>query len=159
MAKKAETEKKTLSPSILNRKARHDYEIIETYVAGVVLEGTEVKSLREGRAQITEGYCELRDGEMWILNMHVQPYAFGNRFNTEPARPRKLLMNRYELNKLKTKVEGKGLTIIPLKLFFMHGYVKLEIAIARGKREWDRRDDIQKRDVMREQDRELNSRS
>ncbi len=158
MAKKVDKEKKTHSPSIQNRKARHDYEILETYVAGLVLEGTEVKSIREGKAQISEGYCELREGELWILNMHIQPYAFGNRYNTTPDRPRKLLMTRYELGKIKAKVEGKGMTIVPLKVCFIRGFAKLEFAIARGKKQWDRREDIQKRDVMRDQEREMNSR-
>lgn len=148
---------KTKSPTILNRQAKFEYHFIETYVAGLVLKGTEIKSVREGKVNIKEGYCYFRDGELYIKDMHINPYTLGNIHNVDPVRERKLLLSKLELKKLKTKSEEKGLTIIPVKLFFNdRNLAKLEIALAQGKKLYDKREDIKSRDTQRMVQRELN---
>lgn len=133
-----------------NRKARHDYEILDTFEAGIVLLGTEVKSLREGRANLKDSYARMRDGELWLIGVHISPYAAGSYNNHEPERDRKLLLHRHELRRLIGKVEEAGLTLVPLRMYFKRGVAKVELALARGKRKYDKRDAISKRDAQRE---------
>ncbi len=133
-----------------NRKARHDYEIEETFDAGLVLVGTEVKSLRAGRVNLADAYCRIENGEAWLFNMHVTPYELGNRWNVEPRRKRKLLLHRWEIVELRAATEQKGLTIVPLALYFQRGFAKVEVALARGKKLYDKRVTIAERDQERE---------
>ena len=135
---------------ILNRKARHDYEILETLEAGLVLKGTEVKSVRQGQANLSDSYALAQGGELYAHHVHIAPYSQGNRYNPEPLRPRKLLLHKSQIRKLAAKAEEKGLAIVPLKLYFVKGKAKVEIGLARGKRQYDRRQDIKKRDQERE---------
>ncbi|BBB91777.1 MAG TPA: SsrA-binding protein SmpB [Methylomusa anaerophila] len=136
-----------------NRKARHDYHIHETYEAGIVLTGTEVKSLRAGKANLKDSYARVDHGELFLHNMHISPYEQGNRFNHEPLRTRKLLMHRLEINKLIGKTKEKGYTLVPLKLYFSRGKAKLELGLASGKHTYDKRQDLAERDAKREMDR------
>lgn len=133
-----------------NRKARHDYHVLETFEAGLVLEGTEVKAIREGRVNLRDSYCRLEDGEAYLLGTHIGQYSHGGYASHEPTRRRKLLLNRTELNKLLGKTTGKGLTIIPMRMYFKGGRVKLAVALARGKNTIDKRETIRKREVDRE---------
>lgn len=136
---------------IKNRKARFEYEVLDKYVAGIVLRGTEIKSIREGKASIAESFCEFSNGELFVINMTVQEYSHATNFNHSPKSERKLLMNRRELRKLEKDVAGSGLTIIPLVLFTNdRGFAKIEIALCRGKREFDKRENIKERDTKRE---------
>lgn len=146
---------KTKEISISNRKAWHEYEIIETFEAGMVLVGTEVKSLRAGKASLQESYCKIENGEATIYGMYITPYEHGNIFNGDPIRPRKLLLHKAQLNKINRQLQEKGLALIPLKLYFTRGYAKLNLGIAKGKKLYDKRDSIAKRDVEREKMREL----
>ncbi len=143
----------------LNRKARHDYEVLETYEAGLVLTGTEVKSLRAGRANLKDSFARIEKGEAWLYNMHISPYSHGNIYNHDPTRPRKLLLHKSEIRRLTGKVEERGLTLVPLKIYFKDGYAKVELALARGKRLYDKRRDIAKRDAERELRRVLRRKS
>lgn len=136
-----------------NRKARHDYHIDDTLEAGVVLSGTEVKSLREGRANLQDAFCNVQSGEMMMYNVHISPYSHGNQMNHDPVRPRKLLMHRREIERWGSAVQEKGFTIIPLKLYFKNGYAKVEIGLARGKKQYDKRADIAERETKRRLDR------
>ena len=136
-----------------NRKARHDYHIDDTLEAGVVLSGTEVKSLREGRANLQDAFCNVQSGEMMMYNCHISPYSHGNQMNHDPVRPRKLLMHRREIERWGSAVQEKGFTIIPLKLYFKNGYAKVEIGLARGKKQYDKRADIAERETKRRLDR------
>lgn len=133
-----------------NRKAYHDYHVEETFEAGVALTGTEVKSLREGRANLRDGYAAVEGGEVFLLNCHVSPYAPANRFNHEPRRPRKLLLHRAEIRRLIGKVQEKGLTLVPLSLYLKDGRVKVELALCRGKKQYDKREDLKRRTQERE---------
>jgi SsrA-binding protein len=133
-----------------NRKARHDYEILETYECGISLTGDEVKSLREGRASLTEAYARIRDGEAWLEGMHVPPYEQGDKLRHLPMRPRKLLMHRREIDHLFQKQQELRLSLIPLRVYFTHGIAKVEIALGRGKRQFEKRQSIAKRDQERE---------
>lgn len=133
-----------------NPKATHDYHILETWEAGLVLTGTEVKSLRNGKASIKEAYARLRNGEVFVDGLHITPYEQGNRYNHDPVRTRKLLLHRREIEKLIGAVEQKGLTLVPLELLFHRGRAKLVIALARGKKQHDRREDIKRRVTERE---------
>jgi SsrA-binding protein len=135
---------------ILNRKARYDYEILETLEAGLVLKGTEVKSVRQGQANLSDSYVLAQGGELYAHHVQIAPYLQGNRYNPEPLRPRKLLLHKSQIRKLVAKAEEKGLAIVPLKLYFVKGKAKVEIGLARGKRQYDRRQDIKKRDQERE---------
>jgi SsrA-binding protein len=136
-----------------NRRARHDYEILETLEAGIVLTGTEVKSLRGGKASLAEAYASVEGEEAFVLQMHIPPYEQGNRWNPDPVRRRKLLLHRAEIAQLKKAVEQKGQTLIPLKLYFSKGHAKLLIAVARGRKTHDKRTAIAERDARREMDR------
>jgi len=138
-----------------NKKAFHDYFIEETYEAGIVLSGTEVKSIRLGKVNIKDSYAAVENGEVFVYNMHVSPYDKGNIFNKDPLRVRKLLLNRYEINKLIGYVKQKGYTLIPTKVYLKRGLVKVEIAVAKGKKLYDKREDIAKRDARREVEREF----
>jgi SsrA-binding protein len=138
-----------------NRKARHDYHIEDTYEAGLVLTGTEVKSLRAGRASLVDGFAVLTDGEAWLHNVHIPEYDQGTWTNHEPRRPRKLLLHRQEINKLVGKTKETGLTLVPLALYFKDGHAKVEIALARGKRTYDKRQAMAERDAKREADRAM----
>ncbi|MEW6662602.1 MAG: SsrA-binding protein SmpB [Bacillota bacterium] len=134
-----------------NRKARHDFFIEESYEAGIALTGTEVKSLRGGKANLQDSYARIENGEVILYNMHVSPYEQGNRFNHEPKRPRKLLLHKREINRLWGKTREKGLTLVPLKVYFNpQGRAKLELGLAKGKKTFDKRDDIAVRDAQRE---------
>lgn len=142
-----------------NKKAFHEYEMLETFEAGIALVGTEVKSLRMGQCSIKESYVAFKDDELWIYHMHINPYEKGNIFNRDPLRTRKLLLHRYEMNKLLGKSKESGLTIVPLKVYFKGGKVKVEIALARGKKLYDKRKDIAKKDIRRESEREFKIRN
>lgn len=136
-----------------NRKARHEYHISDTLEAGIALLGTEVKSLREGRANLQEAFCTIQDGEMLLMQCHISPFKHGGHFNHDPQRPRKLLLHRRELNKWDAALHQKGYTIIPLKMYFKQGRVKVEIGLAKGKKLYDKRSDIAERDSKRRLDR------
>jgi SsrA-binding protein len=133
-----------------NRKARHNYHILETYEAGMVLKGTEVKSLRAGRANLKDSYARVQDGELWLENMHISPYEQGNRFNHDPTRARKLLMHKGEIMRLWGKTRENGLALVPLRVYFKNGRAKVELALAKGKKLHDKREEIAKRDAERE---------
>jgi SsrA-binding protein len=133
-----------------NRRARHDYTVLDTYEAGLVLTGTEVKSLRAGRASLADAFATVDDGEVWLRNLHVPEYDQGSWTNHEPRRPRKLLLHREEIERLIGKTREGGLTLVPLQLYFRDGKVKVELALARGKRSYDKRADLAKRDADRE---------
>lgn len=136
-----------------NRKARHEYFIEDQYEAGLSLVGTEVKSLRMGRANLKDSYARIKNGEVFVYQMHISPYPFAYYNNHDPLRPRKLLLHKYEINKLYGKVNEKGYALIPLRIYFKGGKVKLALALAKGKRSHDKRDTIRKRDQKRELDR------
>jgi len=135
--------------SISNRKARHDYFIIETLEAGIILKGTEVKSLRQGNANLQDSYAELRNGEVWLEGMHINPYEQGNINNHEPRRKRKLLLQRKQIRKLIGGLKEKGLTLVPLSVYFKGPYAKVELALARGKKSYDKREAVAKRESDR----------
>ncbi len=138
-----------------NRKAFHDYIILETYEAGLTLKGTEVKSVREGAVSLRESYGKPLKGEIYLFNMHISPYEEGNRFNVDPKRARKLLLHKTEIRRLIGKVSEKGLTLVPLRLYIKGGFVKVELALARGKKVYDRREELRRRALDREAEREI----
>lgn len=134
-----------------NRKARFEYFILESYEAGIALQGTEIKSIRAGQVSIAEAYVQIKNGrEAWLVNCHIAPYDPASRFNHKPLRERRLLLNKKEIRDLWNQVRMKGLTIVPLRVYFTHGYAKIEIGVARGKKNYDKRQDIAKRDIERE---------
>lgn len=137
-----------------NRKARHDYYIEDQFEAGMVLVGTEVKSLRDGRANLKDSYAKIKNGEVFVYQMHIGPYPFAYHGNHDPLRPRKLLLHKYEIKKLYSKVNEKGLSLIPLSVYFKNGKVKMTLGLAKGKRLYDKRETIKSRDAKRELDRE-----
>ena len=137
----------------LNRKARHDYHIDETYEAGIVLTGTEVKSVRNSRVNLKDSYAKVEGRELFLYNMHISPYDPGNRFNHDPLRIRKLLMRKAEINRLSGKIKEKGYALIPLKIYLSKGLVKIEMGLGRGKKLYDKRRDIAERDSRREMER------
>lgn len=141
-----------------NRKARHDYLIEDTVEAGLVLVGTEVKSCRDGKVSLSDAYAMVRDGEAWLMQCHISPYSHGNRANHDPTRPRKLLLNRGEIDRLAAKVAQEGRTLVPLRVYFKHGLAKAEIAVARGKKAYDKRATQATRDAERQMRRELGRR-
>jgi SsrA-binding protein len=141
-----------------NRRARHDYHLLERLEAGLALTGTEVKSLRAGRVTLGQAYAEVRDGEAWLLGAEIAVYDQGNRANHEPTRPRKLLLHRREIDSLYGKVREKGLTLVPTRLYFKDGRVKVELAVARGKEQRDKRRDLAERDARRQVERALKAR-
>lgn len=138
-----------------NKKAFHDFFIDETYEAGVALHGTEVKSMRMGKCSIKESFIRIEKGEVFVYGMHVSPYEKGNIFNRDPLRVKKLLMHKSEINKLEAKIAEKGFTLVPLQVYFMDGKVKVEVGLARGKKLYDKREDIAKKDQRREFEREF----
>lgn len=146
MAKQKEKQKLIAN----NKKAYHDYFIEESYEAGIALHGTEVKSMRQGKCSIKESFIRIENGEVYVYGMHVSPYEKGNIFNKDPLRIKKLLLHKYEINKLSGKVAEKGLTLVPLQVYFKEGKVKVEIGLARGKKLYDKRQDIAKKDQRRE---------
>jgi SsrA-binding protein len=141
-----------------NRKARHEYQLLERYEAGIVLTGTEVKSLRDGGASLQQAYADVRDGEAWLIGAHIAEYGQGNVHNHDPDRDRKLLLHRREIESLIGKVRERGLTLVPTRLYFKDGKVKVEVALARGKERRDKRRDIAKRDAERQMERALKER-
>ncbi|HZO33732.1 MAG TPA: SsrA-binding protein SmpB [Gaiellaceae bacterium] len=141
-----------------NRRARHDYQLLDRFEAGLVLTGTEVKSLRNGRATLAQAYAEVRDGEAWLVGLEIATYDQGNRANHEPMRARKLLLHRREIDSLYGKVREKGLTIVPTRLYFKDSRVKVELAVARGKEQRDKRRDLMERDARRAMERAVKSR-
>src|SRR5690625_4309965 len=143
-----------------NRKARHEYHILETFEAGLVLTGTEVKSLRAGRANLNDAYARIENGEVLLFNMHISPYSHGNRFNHDPTRVRKLLLHKEEIRRLIGRSREQGLTLIPLRVYFTaRGWAKVELAVARGKRLWDKRGTAARRDAQREIERAVKDRT
>lgn len=139
---------------IKNKKARHEYEFLETFTAGMVLQGTEIKSIRQGKASIMESYCKIMDGELFILNMHITEYDKGGFTNHLPTRPRKLLLNKTEIKRLEKKLKDQGLTIVATRLFISEsGYAKIDIALARGKKLFDKRESLKQTDSKRDMDR------
>ena len=138
-----------------NRKARHEYNFLEVYEAGIELRGTEVKSLRAGKGNIQDAYAKIEDGQMILYNMHISPYEMGNRFNHDPKRPRRLLLHKNEIIKLYSKVREKGLTIIHTKVYFSKSLIKVEIALAQGKKLYDKREDMISKTIRRETERSL----
>lgn len=141
--------------TIINKKARFLYEIIEVIEAGIVLQGTEVKSLRMGRANFKDSFATIRDGEVLLCNMHISPYEKGNIFNHEPLRERKLLLHKQEIKRLTGKVVEKGMTLVPLKIYFKNGRAKVELGLAKGKSAYDKRKDIARKDEQRIMEREF----
>ena len=142
-----------------NRKARRDYHILNTYEAGLQLRGTEVKALREGRANLKDGFARIEDGEAYLHNIHISEYTQGNQFNHDTERKRKLLLHRHEINRLRGQANEKGHTLIPLKLYFKRGKAKVELGVARGKKQFDKRRDIARRDAQREVEQALKART
>lgn len=142
-----------------NRKAYHDYFVEEAYEAGIALTGTEIKSVRAGAVNLRDAYATVREGELLLHNVHISPYEQGNRFNVDPYRTRKLLMHRKEINRLMGRVKEKGLTLVPLKMYLKKNRAKVEIALVKGKREYDKRESISKRDANREMERAIKERS
>jgi SsrA-binding protein len=141
-----------------NRRARHDYQLIERLEAGIVLTGTEVKSLRDGRVTLAQAFADIRDGEAWLHGVEIATYDHGNRANHEPVRPRKLLLHRRQIDSLYGMVREKGLTVVPTRLYFKDGRVKVELAVARGKEQRDKRRDVADREAKRQMERALKAR-
>jgi SsrA-binding protein len=150
---------KGLKPVAQNRKARHDYNILNTYEAGIVLGGTEVKSLREGRASLVDAFATVDEGEVWLRNAHIPEYSHGTWTNHTARRTRKLLLNRREISRLERELAAAGTTLIPLSIYFSDGYAKVEIALATGKREYDKRQTLAEREGRREAERALAARN
>ena len=142
-----------------NRRAHHNFDILETHEAGLVLQGTEVKSLRDSRADLKESYARIERDEAWLIGLHISPYAQGNRANHDPLRPRKLLLHRGEINRLLGKIMEKGLTLVPLRLYFKQGRAKVELGLARGRKTLDKRHAIREREERREVARALRERT
>ena len=142
----------------VNKRARYEYEILETLEAGIVLTGTEVKSLRQGQASIKEAFADVQGGEIFLIDSHIPPYAFGNIHNHEPKRRRKLLLKGREIKRLAGKLAEKGLTLIPLRIYFRRGLAKVELGLGRGKKIRDKRETIKRREALREMDREIRHR-
>jgi SsrA-binding protein len=136
-----------------NRKARHDYHIDDTFEAGIALTGTEIKSIRAGRVNLRDSYATIKEGELWLLNTHIAPYQQGTYANHEPRRPRKLLMHRREINRITGKLQEKGFTLVPLRLYLKNNLAKVELGLARGKKQYDKRAALRQRETRREIDR------
>ena len=158
MAKKNQAKESEGPRSIVNRKARHDYEILKTYEAGLVLRGTEVKSLRLGRVSLVDSFAQERDGELYLHGLHIAEYALGTWTNHTPRRIRKLLLHRMEINKILLKLNDSGVTLVPLSMYFENGWAKVELALARGKTSYDKRQTLAERDAAKEIARELGRR-
>lgn len=153
--KKVDPNTKTVAT---NRRARHDYEILDTYEAGMVLEGSEVKSLRDGRANIKDSFAHVKDGEVWVVGLYIAPYSFSRGGGHDPERTRKLLLNRREIDRIAGQLAEKGLTLIPLRLYFRDGRAKVELGLARGRRTVDKRHAIREREQKREMERAVRRR-
>lgn len=138
-----------------NKKARHDYAITATYEAGLVLTGTEIKSVRARRVQLKDGYAQFHNGELWLMNVHINEYSNGNVFNHDPLRNRKLLLHKKELQKLRATLTTKGVTLVPLKMYLKHSFAKVLLGVAKGKHEYDKRNDIKRREQERQIERVL----
>jgi SsrA-binding protein len=147
-------EKKPIKIVAENRKARRDYFIVDEYEAGMVLKGTEVKSLRQGRANLKDSYARIKDGEVFVYQLHIAPYPFAHYDNHDPLGPRKLLLHKHEIKRLYGKINEKGHTLIPIRIYFKNGIVKILLALAKGKRKYDKREAIKRRDEQRLMDRE-----
>lgn len=143
----------------VNRRAYHDYFVDETFEAGIALTGTEIKSLRTGKANLREGYARVRNGEVWLLNVHIAPYEQGSIYNHEPTRDRKLLLHRRQISELSGKAQRTGMTLVPLRLYLKHGRAKLELGLARGKKQYDKREAIAERDARRAVEQALHERN
>ena len=141
-----------------NRRALHEYDVLETIEAGLVLTGTEIKSVRAGKVQLQDAFARHRDGEVWLHNMHIAHYVQGNRFNSPEARERKLLLHRREIERWVSRAEEKGLTLVPLSIYLRHGFAKVELGLCKGRKLYDRREAIAEREARREQDRALSGR-
>jgi SsrA-binding protein len=152
MARKKEREIPGRKVIARNKRAFRDYHILERFEAGMVLVGSEVKSLREGRISFGDGYAELRDGELYLVECHIAEYPWANQFNHEPRRARKLLLHRQEIKRLGVKLTERGFTLVPLSVYFSHGRAKVELGLAKGKRQYDKRADVRQRDLDREQE-------
>lgn len=155
MSSKKDQKGKNSPVTIKNRKARHDYQVHETFEAGIALKGTEVKSIRDGKASLHEGFAYLNNGEVWLKNMYIKPYEFGSYYNHDERRDRKLLLKKKEIREIDKQINQKGFTLIPLKLYFKGGYAKVLIGLAKGKKQFDKREDIKQKDVKRELDRKI----
>ena len=155
MAKK---KKKPTAGTISNPKARHDYTILDSFEAGVVLQGSEVKSLRQGNASLRESFATIRDGEVWLIQMHIAPYADAGYSQHDPLRHRKLLLHKDQIERLALKIKQQGLTLVPLRLYFAHGLAKLELGLAKGKKIYDKREDLKAKDARMQVDRLLGRR-
>ncbi|QGZ69758.1 SsrA-binding protein SmpB [Pediococcus pentosaceus] len=155
MAKKSKSNDKALAQ---NKKARHDYSILSTMEAGMVLTGTEIKSIRDRRVTLRDGYVQIRHGEAILMNVQINEYLQGNQFNHDPFRNRKLLLHKKEILKLQEETKNKGITIVPLKMYLKNGFAKVLIGVAKGKHEYDKRESLKKRDQQREIDRALKNR-
>ena len=142
-------------PRIRNKKARHNFQILETVEAGLVLEGSEVKALREGKGNIDDGFARVRGGEVWLYNMHIGPYDQAGQFGHDTRRTRKLLLRKREINRFLGRAVEKGQTLVPLSVYFKRGWAKVELGVARGKREFDKREDLKRREAQRDIDRAL----
>jgi len=149
---KTEDEEKNIT---VNRRARHEFAILQTFEAGIALVGTEVKALRQGKANLIDGYAKIEKGEVWLVSVHISEYTQGNINNHDPRRDRKLLLKGSEIRKLIGKTKEKGLTLIPLRLYFKNGKVKVELGLAKGKKVYDKRRDIAKKDFQRDQERKI----
>ncbi len=158
MANKKSASREGEQTICVNRQARHNYFIDETYEAGLVLLGSEVKSLRDGKANLKDSYARVQKGEAFLINAHVSPYPGANRFNHEPTRPRKLLLHAREIERLTGKTKEKGFTLVPLKMYFKNGRAKVELGLARGKKLYDKRETLRRKDAEREVERTLKSR-
>lgn len=141
-----------------NKKARHDFNILETYEAGIALTGTEIKSVRAGKTTLRDGFARIRNGEAWLENVHITPYKEGNQFNVDPMRNRKLLLHKKEIRKLEVALTEKGLTIVPLRMYLKHGYAKVLIGIAQGKKNYDKRETLKRKDQERDIQRAMKER-
>ncbi|MFC5630394.1 MULTISPECIES: SsrA-binding protein SmpB [Streptococcus] len=143
---------KGLSDNVLaqNKKARHDYSIVDTFEAGVVLTGTEIKSVRAARIQLKDGYVQIKNGEAWLVNVHISPFEQGNIWNQDPTRTRKLLLKKKEIARLENESKGTGMTLVPLKVYLKNGFAKILIGLAKGKHDYDKRESIKRRDQERD---------
>jgi len=143
------------TPNIKNRKARHDYHVDDTFEAGLVLRGTEVKSLRDGKASFTDSFAYIKNGEVWLRDFYIKPYEHGSYNNHDPRRERKLLLNKREIRELEKATAQKGFTLVPLKLYFKKGYAKILLGVAKGKKKYDKRESLKEKDTRRELDRKV----
>ncbi|RHH68143.1 MULTISPECIES: SsrA-binding protein SmpB [Vagococcus] len=140
---------------VQNRKARHDYSVFETFEAGIVLKGTEIKSIRQRRVNLKDGFARVRDGEAYLMNVHISPYDQGNIFNHDPLRTRKLLLHKKQIIKIGTEMKNPGVTLIPLKIYIKDGFAKVLLGLAKGKKQYDKREDLKRKDMNREINRAL----